>query len=237
MDPRSGGNAVRSSMKATKRSGVPRPVTVIYFPKNARPIVPRTTQTIEISAMEDVVTEVEAVAADVRLTPNTLRRVTAERERKRRRTKEVAKEVALEENTLAGVAAGRKTPQEVADLSLFGHQLFEMGKVNEAKVIFEGLVGTGSKDAFAHTMLGTIYLALKDQARALSLFQLALDIDPDDVSALVYRGEIRLNRGKVKGAVEDLSRALKLGASDDPFVERASRLLRMAKALFKRARR
>jgi tetratricopeptide (TPR) repeat protein len=221
----------RSSMKSTKRSGSTRPVTVIYFPKNARPIVPRTTQTIEIGAIEEVVTEVEALDPEVRLTPNTLRRVTAER--KRRKTKEVA----LAENTLAGVASGRKTPQEVADLSLFGHQLFEMGKVQEAKVIFEGLVGTGSKDAFAHTMLGTIYLALKDQARALSLFQLALEIDPDDVSALVYRGEIRLNRGKVKGAVEDLTRALKLGASDDPFVERASRLLRMAKALFKRARR
>ncbi len=217
-------------MKAPKRSGIG-PVTVIYFPKNARPIVPRTTQTVEIGANEEIVTEVEAVASDVRLTPNTLRRITGERKRKK------TKEFTLPENTLAGVAAGRKTPQEVADLSLFGHQLFEMGKVTEAKVIFEGLVGTGSKDAFAHTMLGTIYLALKDQARALMLFQAALEIDPDDVSALVYRGEIRLNRGKVKGAVEDLSRALKLGASDDPFVERASRLLRMAKALFKRARR
>ncbi len=217
-------------MKATKRSGV-RPVTVIYFPKNAKPIVPRMTQTVEIGVAEDVVTEVEAIAADVRLTPNTLRRVTAER--KRRKTKEVA----LEENTLKGVAVSRKTPQEVADLSLFGHQLFEMGKVAEAKVIFEGLVGTGARDSFAHTMLGTIYLALKDQTKALMLFQAALDIDPDDVSALVYRGEIRLNRGKVKGAVEDLTRALKLGTSDDPFVERASRLLRMAKALFKRSRR
>ena len=217
-------------MKATKRSGV-RPVTVIYFPKNAKPNVPRMTQTVEIGEAEDVVTEVEAVAADVRLTPNTLRRVTAERKRKK------TKEVALEENTLKAVAVGRKTPQEVADLSLFGHQLFEMGKVAEAKVIFEGLVKTGAKDAFAHTMLGTIYLALKDQTNALLLFQAALDIDPDDVSALDYRGEILLNRGKVKGAVEDLSRALKLGTSDDPFVERASRLLRMAKALFKRARR
>ena len=218
-------------MKSTKRSGVSRPVPVIYFPKNGRPLIPRTTQTVEIGVMEEIVTEVEAVSPEVRLTPNTLRRITGER--KKRKTKEIP----LAENTLAGVAGSRKTPQEVADLSLFGHQLFEMGKVNEAKVIFEGLIGTGAKDAFAHTMLGTIYLALKDQARALSLFQLALEIDPDDVSALVYRGEIRLNRGKVKGAVEDLSRALKLGASDDPFVERASRLLRMAKALFKRPRR
>lgn len=220
-------------MRSTKRSGSGRPVTVIYFPKNAKPVVPpRVTQTIpEISLVEDVVTEAEALVTDTRLTPSGLRRVTGEK--KKRKTKELP----LPENTLAGVASGRKTPQEVADLSLFGHQLFELGRVEEAKVIFEGLVNTGAKDAFAHTMLGTIYLALKDQVRALSLFQLALEIDPDEVSALVYRGEIRLNRGKVKGAVEDLTRALKLGAPDDPFVERASRLLRMAKALFKRARR
>lgn len=218
-------------MKASKRSGNTRPVQVIYFPKNARPQLPRTTQSIpEIGLLEEVVTEVEAVGPDLPLA-NALRRVTAER--KRRKTREIP----AADNSLAGVAGSRKTPQEVADLSLFGHQLFEMGKVAEAKVIFEGLVGTGAKDAFAHTMLGTIYLALKDQAKALSLFQLALEIDPDDVSALVYRGEIRLNRGKVKGAVEDLTRALQLGASDDPFVERASRLLRMAKAVFKRARR
>lgn len=208
-------------------------MTVIYFPKNAKPVVPpRVTQTIEISFVEDVVTEAEAVVTDTRLTPSSLRRITGEHKKKRK-----TKEVPLPENTLAAVASGRKTPQEVADLSLFGHQLFELGKVEEAKVIFEGLVGTGAKDAFTHTMLGTIYLALKDQAKALSLFQLALEIDPDEVSALVYRGEIRLNRGKLKGAVEDLTRAMKLGASDDPFVERAARLLRMAKALFKRARR
>ncbi len=209
-----------------------RPVTVIYFPKKAPPFIPRTTQTLaEIGSLDEVVTEVDAVEPEARLTPNTLRRVAAER--KRRKTKEVPQAQA----SPPGKALRRKSLQEVADLSLVGHQLFEMGKVNEAKLIFEGLVATGSKDAFAHTMLGTIYLALKDQARALALFQLALEIDPDDVSALVYRGEILLNRGKVKGAVEDLSRALDLGASDDPFVERATRLLRMAKALFKRARR
>jgi tetratricopeptide (TPR) repeat protein len=220
-------------MKSTKRSAATRPVSVIYFPKNARPLKPRTTQSIPAaSSMDDVVTEVHAVVPDVRRkTPTGLRRITGERKRRK------SKEVALEENTLAAVVAGRKTPQEVADLSLFGHQLFELGKVNEAKVIFEGLIGTGSKDVFAHTMLGTIHLALKNQVRALAMFELALQIEPNDVSALVYRGEIRLNRGKVRAAMEDLTRALKLGVPDDPFVDRAARLLQMAKRVLKRPRR
>ena len=219
--------------RPTKREGSGGPVAVIYFPKQARPTVPsRATQTIpEIRVIDEPVTEAEAVMPEARRTPQMVRRVTSEK--KRRKTKEVA----LPETTLAAVVAGRKTPQEVADLSLFGHQLFEMGRVDEARVIFEGLVGSSSKDGFAHTMLGTIYLALKDQVRALSLFEVALQINPDDVSALVYRGEIRLNRGKMKGALDDLTRALKVGEADDPFVERAGRLLRMAKTLLKRARR
>lgn len=215
-----------------KRAGNGGPVPVIYFPKNSRPQLPRATQTLpEIRAPDDDVTEAEAVMPEARRTPLSTRRVSGEK--KRRKTKEIP----VADNTLAAVASGRKTLQEVADLSLFGHQLFELGRVEEARVIFEGLVGTGAKDSFAHTMLGTIYLALKDQPRALGLFQLALEIDPNDVSALVYRGEIRLNRGKVRGALEDLTRALKLGAADDPFVERAGRLLGMAKSLLKRARR
>lgn len=215
-----------------KRVGSSGPVPVIYFPKKAKPPT-RFTQTIpEIRSIDEVVTEAEAVMPDVRRTPQPLRR--AGPEKKRRKTRDTP----LTEKPLGAVVSpGRKTPQEVADLSLFGHQLFELGRVDEARVIFEGLVGTGAKDAFAHTMLGTIYLALKDQSRALSLFQVALDIDPNDISALVYRGEIRLNRGKLKGALEDLTRALKLGAADDPFVDRAGRLLRMAKTLLKRARR
>jgi tetratricopeptide (TPR) repeat protein len=209
---------------------------VIYFPKKpkAPPVVGRFTATLpEVrTVVEEEVTEAEvAVVPEPRGTPQVRR---AAPEKKRRRTKETP----LAESSLAAVVGqGRKTPQEVADLSLFGHQLFELGRVEEARVIFERLVSTGAKDAFAHTMLGTIYLALKDQTRALALFQLALEIDPNDLSALVYRGEIRLNRGKLKGALDDLTQALKIGAEDDPFVDRAARLVKMAKGLLKRARR
>lgn len=129
------------------------------------------------------------------------------------------------------------TPQEAADLAAFGHKLFEMGKLDEARVIFEKLVGADTRDAFVHTMLGTVYLAMNAQEKALALFQAALKIDPDDLAAVVYRGEIRLNRGKLKAALEDLTRAVTLAPQTDPFVERAKRLMRMAKALAKKKSR
>ena len=150
-----------------------------------------------------------------------------------RRTK-TAELPPMPEAVLANVAEVKKkprTPHEVADLATFGHQLFEMGRVDDARLIFEGLVSAGPRDGFAHTMLGTIYLALNRQDRALALFQAALKIDATDLAALVYRAEIRLNRGKARAAVEDLHRAITLGTASDAFVDRAKRLMRLAKAL------
>ncbi len=126
--------------------------------------------------------------------------------------------------------------QQVAERSVFGHRLFELGRLQEARAVFEGLVELELEDSFPHTMLGTIYLALGTQDRALALFEAALELDRDDLAALVYRGEIRLNRGKLKLALGDLNRALELGTGDDPFVERARRLIRMAQELAKRRR-
>ena len=126
---------------------------------------------------------------------------------------------------------------QLGEIALFGHHLFESGRLDEARVVFEGLVGMGVEDAFPHTMLGTVYLALGDQDRALALFEAALLIDDKDVAARVSRGEIRLNRGKLKQAVDDLSAVIKVGPRDDPFVARAKRLIRMAQEIVRRHER
>lgn len=126
---------------------------------------------------------------------------------------------------------------QIAEMSLFGHHLFESGQLDEARVVFEGIVDLGVQDAFPHTMLGTVYLAQGDPARALALFEAALAIDSKDIAARVYRGEIRLSAGKLRLALEDLHKSLELGAEDDPFVERARRLIRMAEDRARRGRR
>lgn len=118
--------------------------------------------------------------------------------------------------------------REIAEVSLFGHGLFEAGRVDEARQVFEQLVAAGAEDAFAHTMLGTIYLTQKAPDRALALFESALAIDPEDLAARVYRGEIRLNRGEREQALADLTHARDRGAKDDPFTARARRLLKAA---------
>ena len=123
------------------------------------------------------------------------------------------------------------TRAQLGEMALLGHRLFEAGNFHAARVVFEGLVGFGVEDAFPHTMLGTVYLALGDQDRAIALFEAALRFDPKDVAARVYRGEIRLNRGKLKQALEDLRYAVDVGAADDPFIDRAKRLVKIAHEL------
>jgi hypothetical protein len=119
-------------------------------------------------------------------------------------------------------------PGELRELALVGHKLFDLGKLNAARVIFEGLVGLGSQEAFPHTMLGTVYLALGDRGRAFLLFEAALRFDREDLAARVYRAEVLLTAGRKKEATKDLRSAIDQGPADDPFVDRAHRLLKMA---------
>ncbi len=119
-------------------------------------------------------------------------------------------------------------PGELRELALVGHKLFDLGKLNAARVIFEGLVGLGSQEAFPHTMLGTVYLALGDRGRAFLLFETALRFDARDLAARVYRAEVLLTAGRRKEATRDLRSAIDQGPAEDPFVDRAHRLLKMA---------
>lgn len=183
------------------------------------------------------------------VTPRSMRRATAGRSRskERRLPRLTPPEVETDpgiaperrrtrsgERRAVGVRPSGLTPQQISEMSLFGHQLFEQGRLEEARVIFEGLVGVEVKDPFPYTMLGTIFLAFGDHDRALALFEAALTLDPEEIAALVYRGEIRLNRGKLKLALADLSQAAQMGPRDDPFVDRARRLLELAHGQLRR---
>ncbi|MBL8949409.1 MAG: tetratricopeptide repeat protein [Myxococcaceae bacterium] len=213
------------------QQGKTRPVTVIHFPKQGKQAPRR--PTVSITELKAVGRDEDATDPQVVVTPEPKagERAPGAPAKAKKKTGESP----LPEAHVAHVDLKRgHTPQEAADLAAFGHRLFELGKLDEARVIFEKLVNAETRDAFVHTMLGTVYLALNAQDRALALFQAALKLDPDDLAAVVYRGEIRLNRGKLKAAVEDLQRAIGLGPSTDPFVERAKRLMKMAKHLAKK---
>ncbi len=190
-------------------------MTVIYFPKGEPPRAvrpgPRT-----ITELVAVTVEADADGPLPRPTPQ----VSFPREAER------TEEVALPEGTLQQVVKKKKTQEEAIDLATMGHQLFEAGRVDEAQVIFEGLVATRAKESFPYTMLGTIYLAQGHLEKASKLFSAALVLDPSDTAAIVYKAEIRLHRRPSRTAVAALTRVAQ-GDREDPFVRRARKLLKL----------
>lgn len=120
----------------------------------------------------------------------------------------------------------------LTEIAVMGHGLYEQGRMQEARVVFEGLVTLEPVEPFPYTVLGAICLAEGDLERALSLFERAVELDESDPAALVYRGEVRLQLGKRRAAVEDLERALALPGLEegDPFRERAEGALRAARS-------
>lgn len=190
-----------------ERGRKPARVEVHHFPKRGTRAAPRATRTQTIPEVQIV----EELATESGERPDDGGR------RKRGRSRSSDRQPAA------------STAPDYAGLMQLGHELFESGRVNEARVVFEGLLAAGHRDAFCYTMLGTVSLALKDFDRALELFDLALEIEPTDLAALVYRGELRLKRKKTAKAIKDFELAVRLGPADDPFTDRAQRLLAIAR--------
>jgi tetratricopeptide (TPR) repeat protein len=196
-------------------------VEIVYYPKKARGPVPKRRQTVETQVTEEIEAYVEKQSSTEKPEKDS---ESADRRPSRRSRRTLTDETDLP------LIEKDPTEQAFVDLTRLGHEAFEAGRAEEARVVFESLVALGRRDPFAHTMLGTILLGAHALDRALEQFEAALEIDPEDLAALVYRGEIRLSRRKVARAIEDLERAVKLGASSDPFVARARKLLSLARA-------
>ena len=233
-----------SSRSQTRRRGAP--AQVLYFPKRegGRRKTPfefsspahRTLP--ELEALDEPATEPLFMTpfAEEPTNPGEVR-MAAKRPR-RRKTGELKigrRRITAEVAAAIGWEAVEKTPYEglsrdrAGEMAVFGHKLFEEGRLDEARELFEGIVAAGVADAFPYTMLGTVYLAQKAPDRALALFEAALQLDTNDLAARVYRGEIRLARGDRARAIDDLTRASQLGPRNDPFTDRAQRLLRIAR--------
>ncbi len=197
----------------------PTPAQVIFFAKKA----PRT----------QTVPEVPTVIIDEVMTD-----VGPEPKQPRKRTRTSGSMAAVTVTDMPAVNAQAEAAADpndsTSELVALGHALFEKGKVREAKIVFEGLALSLPKDAFVRTMLGTVCLALNDLAKALEHFEAALVLDPHDMAARVYRGELRLHRRKFRPAIDDLEYAVLHGQANDPFVDRARRLLKMAKRAARR---
>lgn len=132
------------------------------------------------------------------------------------------------EFTFAGALA-RKADEWTA-LLVTGYNFFRQGRLKEATRIFEGLVVVDSHNPYIQGMLGSIYQKQQQYELALIRYNNALSIYPDDISALVNRGEIFLKLGNFQEAARDLKRAIELDpAKKDGSANRARLLVSIVK--------
>jgi len=182
---------------------------ITYFPKKPKRLEELETRELRVEEqLTDPTPQREGPANGSRLDPHALGYIRAK----------VEKILRGDRRALEGLSSG-----QLAEVSVFGHQLYEDGRVNEARVVFEGLVAMDPAEAFPYTVLGAIFLSQHDVHRALALFEAALELDPDDVAALVYRGEIRVLQGNTERGRRDLLRAQQVDPDgpDGPFYRRA----------------
>jgi len=121
---------------------------------------------------------------------------------------------------------GDATPSGlVAERIATAQSLFSQGQFTQARGILEKLVARGVAGAAAHSLLGTIYMAQGVLERALECFDEALARDPEDLSARLHRGEVRLEWGDLMLAQQDLQHVLDAGTAGSPLVVQARRML------------
>ena len=120
------------------------------------------------------------------------------------------------------------TLDEAYAIAEYGYGLYQEGKFHDARTLFEGLVLCNPYDGYFHNMLGAVYQQLDMEEEALESYNAAVDLDEENLHALVNRGELFLKSGQFDKALDDLYKAVELDPDgQDPAALRA-RALAMA---------
>lgn len=98
---------------------------------------------------------------------------------------------------------------EALQVARAGCALAAAGRLEEALLLFEGLVECNPHDSASRAALGTVYQRLGRVADALVQYDAALVKDPLNPTALANRGELHLRQGHRQG-IADLALAAKV---------------------------
>jgi tetratricopeptide (TPR) repeat protein len=99
---------------------------------------------------------------------------------------------------------------DLAALLLIGHTLYEQGRLDGARNIFEGLMVLDSKNIFVTGILGAIYQKQEQYGTALECYDRALNLFPGDIHSLTNRAEIHLRLGSLEEAAADFRKAIEM---------------------------
>jgi Tfp pilus assembly protein PilF len=117
------------------------------------------------------------------------------------------------------------SPQLYRSLAEYGCLLYEQGKYETAKVIFEALATIDSSDSNVQKFLGSIYQIQKKWDAAYYRYSQSLKISPNDLFVIVNRGESLIHAQRPREAAEDFKRAIQLDPQGNHPAGRRARVL------------
>ncbi|MEL6759001.1 MAG: tetratricopeptide repeat protein [Myxococcota bacterium] len=152
-------------------------------------------------------------------------------ERKQEAAADVTEIEPLGYPALVELARGRRTwaqllqwtPSSVAGAAEVGRQLFEAGRLDEARLIFETLAAANPRDAHVLTALGVVYLSFDERDRARMAWRAAVAASPRMAFAWLSLAELEWHEDRVEEATEYLKRGMRV-VDDGPQRERAHAL-------------
>jgi tetratricopeptide (TPR) repeat protein len=128
---------------------------------------------------------------------------TKQRDPKKR---EVQEKLATGQMTVAeAVGISRR---ELYAIAQRGYQLFNSGRLEEARKIYAGLVAADPFDSVFHCHLGAVLWRQGEPDKAFEEYSASIRLNIANVDALAARGELYLLKGEVKKGIEDLRAAL-----------------------------
>lgn len=115
---------------------------------------------------------------------------------------------------------------QVDAMAVLGFQLYDQGRNDEARAIFEGLIALDSRSYFGYAGLGALALAEEKLDEADTNLRKAIELKPEDPTVHANLGEVLLRQGKFEEAAAEFDKALELDPEEeDPGANRARAIL------------
>jgi tetratricopeptide (TPR) repeat protein len=145
-------------------------------------------------------------------------------------------------SALLDALKGRKTFGEILginagqayNLAQLGYRLLQEGQLDDARVMFQGLVTLNPKDPYMHLALGSVHHRAARVEDAIKEYTKAIDLDAKLTNAYANRGELYLGTQQTDKGLADLKKALELDPKGaDPSTMRARAIIATAAAKLK----
>ncbi len=112
--------------------------------------------------------------------------------------------------------------EELYDIAEYGKMLYDQGKIKDAEIIFSALTALDPYDANFHAALGAVYQKQNKFDEAIIEYDRAIQCNNFHITSLVNRAEIKIMKGELNEAAEDLKKAIELDPDGkDPYAQRA----------------